>query len=121
MLTTQKMQNMMGALLLFGTLLSASLVCIGGFLFLIHHGSEPISNNLLQTTITPTSHEQTWDLAFSFSSLGLIELGLFMLVITQILRVLLLVGFYAAIRDVWFSFISLFILVVLIYVLCWRT
>jgi uncharacterized membrane protein len=110
MLTTKKIENIMGMLLLIGTLISASLVCIGGFLFLLHHGSEPIHSDLLKP----------WTLAFSWNALGLIELGLFLLVFTQILRVLLLCGFYVFIRDRCFTLISFFILFVLIYSVFWR-
>jgi uncharacterized membrane protein len=120
MISTQKMENMMGVLLLVGTLFSASLVCIGGVLFLIHHGGESIHSEWLQLAASQISHHQTWSLAFSFSPLGIIELGLLMLVITQILRVFLLCGFYATIRDFWFTLISTFILFVLIYSLFWR-
>jgi uncharacterized membrane protein len=111
MIKPQQMKNIMGTLLLLGTLLSACLVGVGGILYLIHYGNDPIP------TIFPT---QVWQFDFSFTPIGLIKIGLLALVVVQILRVSLLCGFYIATRDYWFSLISSFILFVLIYSVFWR-
>ena len=107
-----KIEKCIGLFLLTGILISASFVCIGGILFLIQHGSETIRTDILPS---PLSRQAMWQLAFSFSPLGMIELGLLLLVLTQLLRVALLCGFYAAIRDYWFTGISAFILLVMVY------
>ncbi len=120
MLSASKIQAIMGMLLLAGIYSSAIFVCLGGILFLMQHGSENIQAEWLHLTVIPTSRFAIWQLALSFTPLGIIELGLLLLVFTQIVRVALLVGFYAAIRDYWFTLISAFVLFVLVYSMFWR-
>lgn len=120
MFSVKKLQEIMGILLLIGISLSASLVCIGGLLFLWQHGGESIQTEWMQLSTAPINRSSIWQLAFSFTPLGMIELGLLLLVFTQIIRVALLCGFYAVIKDYWFTFISTFILCVLVYSFFWR-
>ena len=121
MLSVNKMEEIMSLLLLCGTACAAGFVCIGGLFFLMQHGMDNIQVEILQTTPLQISHQELWQFALSFTPLGLIELGLLLLVLTQIIRVALLCGFYAAIRDYWFTVICTFILFVLVYSLFWRT
>lgn len=115
MLSTKKMEEIMGWLLTLGTLISAALVLIGGGVYLMQYGHTKIDISALQDHAQPTSIKQIWETALSFSPLGIVELGLLLLVATQILRVGLLAWFYAAIRDYRFTLISVFILLTLIY------
>jgi uncharacterized membrane protein len=121
MLSTKEMQNTISLILLSGTLLSAALVIIGGIMYLSEHGSQIMPFELLQTDMVPTSMKQVWQFALSFSSLAIIELGLLLLVATQMVRVALLCWFYAMQKDLAFLFISLFVLVILIYSCFWRS
>lgn len=113
MLNTKRMEAAIGAMLLGGTLLSAGLVALGGILYLLRYGNQPIQSELNRSAAYAMTPESVQTLA-SFSAVNLIELGLLCLVATQVLRVMLLVGFYAYLRDRWFTSISLFILVVLL-------
>lgn len=120
MLTSKKMQEVIGLVLLFGTLLSAVLVLVGGILYLIQNGTQSIHFALTPSSVYRNPVIQIGEIFRSFSPLGIVELGLLTLVVTQILRVALLFFFYATQRDYWFSFISLFIFLTLIYSLLWR-
>lgn len=115
MFSTKKMEELISMVLIIGTLLSAAFVIIGGTLYLLQNGSENVHTELLQNNAYPTSIKQIWIIALSFSPLGMIELGLLLLVATQILRVGLLAWFYAYIRDYRFTCMSLFILLMLLY------
>ncbi len=117
----KKLEEMIGLTLLFGILLSLILVLIGGILFLFQEGTQSLDQALLQIGNYHITVKQIWHTLLTFSPIGLIELGLYLLVMTQVLRVAMLVGFYGFIRDYWFTCISLFILVVLIYSLFLRS
>lgn len=114
MTPVRKIEEVIGLVLLLGTLLSALFVLIGGMLFLFQHGNENLHTAILTAALKPNNIFQIWKYAFSFSALGIIELGLLLLVMTQVVRVALITGFYIWIRDYWFILISGFILLVLI-------
>lgn len=112
MLTPHKMQEDLTLILLMGTLFAIFLVFLGGSTYLWQHGNE-----VLQLKVLESSHVNIdiRHLSFSFSPLFIIILGLLSLVATQMLRVLLLLIYYASIRDYKFTLISLFVLLVLLY------
>lgn len=115
MITEKKMQETITLLLFLGILISASSVTLGGMLYLIQSGHQLLSAEVLY------SNRYSFNLLLLlkpiqlFSALGLIQLGLIILVITQTLRVLLLTFFYLAIKDYTFTLISFFIFSVLTY------
>lgn len=115
MFSTKNMDRLISLILIIGTLISVLLVMLGGTLYLLQNGNESLRLELLQNTIYPRGMKSVWLTALSFSPLGMIELGLLLLVITQILRVGLLAWFYAYMRDYWFTSISVFILLMLLY------
>lgn len=120
MLTNKKIEQMIGMILLIGTLISTAFVATGGMLYLIQEGSQPIHLDTWQAGDAPTTLKSIWQDTRALTPLGIIECGLLFLVITQILRVALLTCFYALIRDYWFTFISAFILLTLLYSFIWR-
>jgi uncharacterized membrane protein len=120
MLSIKKMQTLMSFILLTGTLLATALVMIGGILYLLQSGNDSIQNEWLPVHTSSLSIKQIWQFAFSFSPLGIIELGLLLLVATQTIRVALLCWFYTMIHDYKFVMISAFILILLIYSSFWR-
>ena len=121
MISQKQMENLIGTTLLLGVLISASLVTVGGILYLYQFGSHPLPPELLLNNLTPRSIHQIFDMAFSFTPLGMVELGLLLLVATQSIRVALLVWFYSVIRDYKFASICGFILAMLIYSAFWRS
>lgn len=121
MAQVKKIEEIISLVLTIGVLISIALVLLGGCMYLWQVGSRPINLELLQTADHATNMQIIWHSALSFSPVGLIELGLLTLVGTQIMRVFLLVWYYSAIHDFLFAFISLFILLTLIYSLIWRS
>lgn len=117
MLARRKIEEIISVLLLIGIFVSTALVLVGGILFLWQSGNE---NILALPLIHQSNLTEVWQFAFSFTPLGIIELGLLSLVMIQVLRVALLCGFYIITRDIWFTAISTFILCVLVYSIVWR-
>lgn len=120
MMTVKQMNSMTSMILLIGTCLSLFLVTLGGAMYLFEYGHHPLEYHVLRSAPTPTTVMHIWQFALSFSSVGIIELGLLLLVATQTIRVALLCLFYLITRDYFFTFISLFILLMLIYSSLWR-
>lgn len=120
MYSIKKMQEVLSVVLMIGILTSTALVLIGGIFYLSQFGSHTMQVEILQSNAYQTNIKQIWQSALSLSPSGIIELGLLLLVITQILRVALLTWFYAVLKDIWFTSFSVFILLVLIYSLIWR-
>lgn len=121
MISTKKMENIIGLLLTIGMLFSAILVLIGGVLYLLQHGSDPMQTEVISSNAYQISIKHLWHRPQTFSAITIIELGLLALVATQILRVGLLAWFYTAIKDSKFALISFFILLMLIYSFVWRS
>jgi len=111
----KKMQRGMSLILMAGMIIAVVLVMTGGSIFLLLYGSENANEEFVNVLGYATNVSRIFKMALDFSPLGLIELGLLVLVATQIVRVALLAGFYAKTRDYWFVGMSLFILAVLIY------
>ncbi len=118
-MTSQKIQDLIGIVLIVGVYISTALVLCGGLLFLIRHGNESIATLLIPLTQNPAHFWST--LSFSFSMTEMITIGLLGLVFTQVLRVALLGWCYFREHDYKFAAISLFILLVLLYSLFFRT
>lgn len=119
-INTAKIERAIGVLLLIGTTLSAVLVLSGGIMYLWQHGGENMQTELLVSDNYSVNIRQIWRIALSMTPLGMIEVGLIVLVATQILRVGLLVWFYTVIRDFRFTLISLFIFTILLYSFLWE-
>lgn len=115
-----RVQHWIGSILLYGTILSTLIVMVGGAQFLLQNGGQSLQSELLQTKTAQVSITEVWRFAISFTPLGTVQLGLLLLIATQILRVFLLCLYYVATKDYAFTLISFFILAVLIYSSCWR-
>jgi uncharacterized membrane protein len=120
MISTKEMQNIMGMILLTGTIISVILVIIGGTMFLAENSNMLLKTELLSPTHYHINFIEMHQFLHQHTSIGLIELGLLCLVMTQLVRVALLIWFYIMTRDWTFSFISLFILCVLVYSILWQ-
>lgn len=110
-----KIEEIMGVILIIGTLLAVILVMIGGTLYLIDHGGDLRSTSILSISNYPSNFREIINGLYTSSALAIIELGLLVLVGIQLLRVGLLVIYYLFIADYYFTVISLFIFAVLIY------
>lgn len=120
MMNTKEMEKVMGLLLLIGTLTSLAIVIVGGGWYLAQFGSDDMQFELLQTDNNTHTIHDIWRMAFTFTPLGIIQLGLLLLVATQTFRVGLLCFYYARVKDYTFTLISTFILLVLVYCTFWR-
>lgn len=118
MLETQRIERVIGNVLLLGTLISALIVLFGGILYLLDFGDAPMQSVMIHSSayqiITPPFLSHLFG-----SPVYFIQAGLLLLVATQLLRVAILAAFYAYIRDRWFTGISLFVLLVLIVSNIW--
>lgn len=115
MISEIKLKNYIGLILQAGILTSIFFVTIGGILFLYEHGAEPFANNTLVLSNHILYVGMLFQRDFWLTPLGLIDIGLFILVGAQILRVALLCVYYTLIVDKWFMFFSYFILFVIVY------
>lgn len=112
----QKMQLLIGQVLKIGVFLAFFIVLIGSILYLFQHGSEMISLQKFSTApLELKSTGQIFSESFAFSPLGIIQLGLLVLVLLQIVRVALTLWLFIQLQEIIFILISLFILFVLIY------
>ena len=111
----------MGRLLLIGTLVSLLIVTMGGSAYLYKHSADIIQYQSFQkNSQTHKSMVYFFTHTHLFSSLDFIQIGLLLLVILQIFRIGMISGLCIQSRDKPFTYISLFILLVLIYSLFWR-
>jgi uncharacterized membrane protein len=120
MLSETHLKNWLGIILQASILISIVLVFMGGVGFLWQHGNENLQIYLALPADLDMNILTIWHSHHLFSPFGLIELGLLVLVIAQVLRVALLTGYYVLIRDYWFTVFSLFILSVILYSLIWQ-
>lgn len=108
----EKMQIAIGRLLFVGAIFSFILVALGGGLYLWEHGSDVVnqsmfaSNTIVSKPLLPVGQ---------LSALGIVQLGLFALVLTQLLRVAMTTWYFIKLREKVFMGISAFILLVLVY------
>lgn len=109
----RKMELFIGEVLRLGLILSVSIVLVGGILFLIQHGQEIVQYSLFQQPAE--SSKNTF-----FSPEGIILFGFLVLVAIQLVRVSLIVWLFLKNREFFFTGLSLFILVIIIYSLFWR-
>ena len=116
MFTDFKLEQMIGALLRAGVLVSALVVFIGGVLYLHQHGgARPDYHNFHGAPEELRSVPGVVKAASTFDSRGIIQFGLLLLVLTPIARVVFsAVGFLLE-RDSLYVAITALVLAVLLY------
>ncbi len=120
MYSEERLNYWLGRTLQIGIILSIFLVMLGGAMFLLAHGSEHIQDNVFLATNYSIDIPTILHSKLLFTPIGLIELGLLVLVMAQIVRVAMLCCYYTFIRDAWFMLFSFFILSVILYSLLWQ-
>lgn len=120
MITRRTLEDGIGLILLFGTCLALLLVTLGGSWYLWQNANLTISFGTPDANNYPHNMKEIWLSIRTLTPLDIVQLGLFTLVLTQILRVMLLLMYYIQQRDRWFTLISTFILFVLLYSFIWR-
>lgn len=112
---------LIGVVMRVGLWLSVFIVLMGGTLYLIQNGHALIH---YQTFQEEPKHVHAMlgiiRSALTFSAVEIIQVGLLILVLTQIIRTAMTVWLFAEERDYLFTGIGLMILAVLVYSIFWR-
>lgn len=116
----QRMDQIMAVLLRTGVLLAASLVFVGGIIFLVRH-PQPITNYRVfqgepeELRAIPGVLRE----AGQWHGRGLIQLGLLLLIATPVARVLFSVFAFLFERDWTYVAVTILVLSLLVYSLFW--
>lgn len=115
------MEIVIGYTMRIGLIISIMIVLVGGILYLVQFGNQPIHYQVFDHhTSSLMSVSGIVRKALNLSSIGLIQFGLLVLVLTQVIRVLLTAVLFIKQRDYIFIAISLGIFFVLVYSIFWR-
>ncbi len=107
---------LIGNLLRTGVILAASLVALGGIIYLFHQGLILPNYKIFQSEPAELRHVHgIIKYAFSFHGRGLIQLGLLVLITTPIARVVLSVFIFLRQKDKMYVIITCIVLTVLCY------
>ncbi len=114
--TDQRIENVLGNLLRFGVLLSALVVSIGGAIYLIRHGHEPVDFRVFRGE--PADLRSIRGIIRDASELrgqGIIQLGLLLLIATPVARVAFSIFGFAEERDSMYVAFTSIVFSVLLY------
>ena len=111
----KQIEMIMGNLLRFGVLLSAIIVLAGGFIYLWQHGtSTPQYSTFAGEPKRLREIGRIWSTAFNGRGRSVIQLGLLILISTPIARILFsIIGFILE-KDILYTMITLFVLLIII-------
>ena len=114
--TDQRVEIIVGKLLQAGVVLSASVVLIGGIIFLVTHGMEKANYRVFlgEPSDLRTLHG-ILRRAIHFRGRGIIQLGLLLLIATPIARVAFSIFGFAEEKDRLYMVITGIVLVILLY------
>ena len=117
----QRLDNVLGRLLITGVVLSAVVVLAGGIAYLITSGAVPEDYRLFKGEPTDLSHlGGIFRDAFSLNSRGVIQFGLILLIATPIARVAISLAAFLRERDWMYTAFTLIVLLALLYSLVGR-
>jgi uncharacterized membrane protein len=114
--THEQVNEMIGSLLRAGVLVSASVVFVGGALFLLRHGFDPPHYRVFQGE--PPDYRRLGGIlmeAVALKGRGIILLGMLFLIATPVARVALSILTFARQRDLSFVFITSLVLAILLF------
>jgi uncharacterized membrane protein len=114
--TDQRIENVLGNLLRAGVLLSALVVSIGGAIYLIRHGHEPVGFRVFRGE--PADLRSLRGIIRDTLELrgeGIIQLGLLLLIATPVARVAFSIFGFAEERDGMYMVFTLIVFAVLLY------
>jgi uncharacterized membrane protein len=116
-LSDERVEGIIGNLLRIGVLLSATVVSIGGVLYLIHDGRLPRPNlqSFPMQTNEPPSLLRIVQESAQGNSQSFILLGLLLLIATPVARVIFSIAAFALQRDYLYVAFTLIVLTVLLY------
>lgn len=111
-----KIELIIGDLLRTGVILSATIVLLGGVIYLFRHGLAPVNYKIFQRVPSDLCHmggivENT----LSFHGRGLIQLGLLFLMATPVARVFFSMIAFARQRDILYTVVAVIVLTILVH------
>jgi uncharacterized membrane protein len=112
----KRLESVIGMVLRVGVILAATIVLLGGVLYLVQYGAVEPDYRLFRGEASDlrSMHAIFGDAALGHSR-GLIQLGLLLLIVTPVARVAFSVAAYIAERDWIYAAITLFVLAILWY------
>jgi|SRR3990167_1657788 len=117
----QRTELIIGHLMRAGLFLSIFIVLVGGVYYLLQNGSDTMSYAIFHGEPAGlTSPLGIWQQFIHLSPRGIIQFGILLLVLTQILRVALTAIYFFKIRDSILAWISIAIFAVLIFSFFWQ-
>ncbi len=112
----KRMEKLIGWLLLAGVLASALIVVLGGTFYVWRHGSEPVHYRVFRGEPADLrTFEGVWSDVVRGSGRGIIQCGLILLVVVQVVRVGVTGVLFLMNRDRVFVVVSLVVLGLLMY------
>ncbi|OUL33045.1 hypothetical protein BV372_17860 [Nostoc sp. T09] len=115
-LSEQQLETLLSNLLKYGVLLASTVVLIGGILYLIRHGSEPVTYQFFQGEPSEfRSPVGVINAVLSGSRRGIIQLGLLLLIATPVLRVVISLLAFIWRREFIYIVVTLIVLASLTY------
>ena len=114
--TDRQVETIVGQLLRAGVILSATVVLLGGIIFLVRHGMEPANYRVFRGEPSDLrSLRGIMNRVLAFRGRGIIQLGLIMLIATPIARVAFSIFGFAEEEDRMYMVFTGIVLVVLLY------
>jgi len=114
--TDRRVEDVIGNLLRAGVALSASVVLLGGIVYLSRHGGAHADYHVFQGEPTELRHLRgIFRQAIGLSGRGLIQLGVLLLIATPIARVAFSIFGFAEERDWMYVGFTVIVLLVLMY------
>lgn len=111
----EHLQAVMGRILQISLWISLLVTAFGGVYYLVEHGHEVNDFFIFQKEPYAATPLKIWRDALTLSPYGIIQLGILLLILTQILRVALVAWYYLKLHNLNFVWLSLFILALLIF------
>ena len=115
------MELIIGNLLRTGVIIAATIVLMGGAIYLFRHGLAPVNYKIFQRVPLDLCHVNGIIAStLSFHGRGLIQLGLLFLIATPVARVLFSMVAFARQRDVMYTVVTATVLIMLAHSLLSR-
>lgn len=112
----QLLENLLSNLIKYGVLIASTCVLLGGILYLVHHGHEPVEYQFFRGEPSQfRSPAGVVNAVFCGSSRGIIQLGLLLLIATPILRVIISLLTFIWRREFIYVMLTLLVLASLTY------
>ncbi len=114
--TEQQLESLLSNLLKYGVLTASAVVLLGGILYLIRHGAEPVQYHVFRGEPSQLcSPAGVIEAVLSGSRRGIIQLGLLLLIATPILRVVISLVVFLRSRNFHYVIVTFLVLTALIY------